>query len=170
MHILKHFFNILPLNEDQRNSTANHSAIGNRIISQLELELFIITRPRKGREKTFALNLDYSIIHLIGWKMVSLLQLVILLLFAKHTAPQTRKDETNFYYVLATQTFYATYIKRFMLCLTLVLLFCCTGKGSRVSFVLNQDFHSGYANENSTAFSILASNVKREVRCTVVPK
>ena len=35
-------------------------------------------------------------------------------------------------------------------------------------FVLNQDFHSGYANENSTAYSILASNVKGEVRFTVV--
>lgn len=55
-----------------------------------------------------------------------------------------------------------------MLCLMLFLLSCCTGKGSRVSFVLNQDFHSGYANENSTAFSILASNVKREVRCSEV--
>jgi len=37
------------------------------------------------------------------------------------------------------------------------------GKGSEVSFVLNQDFHSGYANENSTAYSILANNVKREI-------
>ena len=44
------------------------------------------------------------------------------------------------------------------------------GKGSKVSFVLNQDFHSGYANENSTAYSILAHNVKGEVRLTVVSK
>lgn len=36
-----------------------------------------------------------------------------------------------------------------------------------MSFVLNQDFHSGYANENSTAYSILANNVKREVRKAV---
>ena len=46
--------------------------------------------------------------------------------------------------------------------------FCIAGKGSKVSFVLNQDFHSGYANENSTAYSILANNVKGEVRLTVV--
>ena len=39
-----------------------------------------------------------------------------------------------------------------------------------MSFVLNQDFHSGYANENSTAYSILANNVKREVRLKVVVK
>ena len=44
------------------------------------------------------------------------------------------------------------------------------GKGSKVSFVLNQDFHSGYANENSTAYSILANNVKGEVSLTVVAK
>lgn len=44
------------------------------------------------------------------------------------------------------------------------------GKGNKVSFVLNQDFHSGYANENSTAYSILANSVKREVRFTIVGK
>ena len=37
------------------------------------------------------------------------------------------------------------------------------GKGNKVSFVLNQDFHSGYENENTTAYSILANNVKTEV-------
>ena len=33
-----------------------------------------------------------------------------------------------------------------------------------MSFVLNQDFHSGYANENSAAYNILANNVKQEVK------
>ena len=51
-----------------------------------------------------------------------------------------------------------------------VFFFRIVGKGSKVSFVLNQDFHSGYANENSTAYSILANNVKAEVRLTVASK
>lgn len=37
------------------------------------------------------------------------------------------------------------------------------GKGKKVSFVLNQDFHDGYDNENSAAYNILANNVKKEV-------
>ena len=37
------------------------------------------------------------------------------------------------------------------------------GQGQKVSFVLNQDFHNGYDNENSAAYNILASNVKKEV-------
>lgn len=37
------------------------------------------------------------------------------------------------------------------------------GQGRKVSFVLNQDFHNGYDNENSAAYNILASNVKKEV-------
>ena len=36
-----------------------------------------------------------------------------------------------------------------------------------VTFVLNQDFHSGYANENSAAYNILANSVKKEVRRTL---
>ena len=37
-----------------------------------------------------------------------------------------------------------------------------------MSFVLNQDFHDGYGNENSSAYNILANNVKNEVRCKLV--
>ena len=33
-----------------------------------------------------------------------------------------------------------------------------------MTFVLNQDFHSGYADDNSAAYNILARNVKKEVR------
>ena len=33
-----------------------------------------------------------------------------------------------------------------------------------MSFVLNQDFHDGYADENSAAYDILANSVKKEVR------
>ncbi|CAH3152567.1 unnamed protein product [Porites evermanni] len=37
------------------------------------------------------------------------------------------------------------------------------GKGEKVSIILNQDFHDGYANENSAAYEILANSVKKEV-------
>ena len=43
------------------------------------------------------------------------------------------------------------------------LSFFFVGKGKKVSFVLNQDFHDGYDNENSAAYNILANNVKKEV-------
>ena len=46
------------------------------------------------------------------------------------------------------------------------LWFCffCKGQGTKVTFVLNQDFHDGYADDNSAAYNILARNVKKEVR------
>ena len=57
-------------------------------------------------------------------------------------------------------------IKRFP-CLFLFLPLLFVGKGRKVSLVLNQDFHSGYANENSAAYDILANNLKQEVRNTL---
>lgn len=41
------------------------------------------------------------------------------------------------------------------------------GKGQKLSFILDEDYHPEYSNEDSTAYDILAQNVKQEVGCGI---